>query len=543
LFSRGRAWFISSGSFWLWREKKSPWEFDFILLSQGQQQQMSLSKNMIQVIAESMGLPDLDDHLADALAQDVEFRLRDVIQEATKFMSHGRRSKLMARDINTALSAINVDPCYGHSTGLPATFRAVAPGSAPASSFSGASSGSQPAGVPGSGESGEQVFYIDDEVLTFETIATTKLPPCPNDIQLTCHWLAIDGVQPAIRQNPSAEEAAVTLGLTSAKRKRSSQAVQANTSAIAMSGGGSQRMGCSTIDPQQGTMIVEHKPLVKHVLSKELQSYYDTVTEAIKSDDARFQEIAIESIRNDCGLQQLTPYFAQFILDEVSRNLTNLTRLNSLMRMTRALLDSTEMYIEPYLHQLMPAILTCVVGRRLCSEAYEDHWSLREYSAESVELICKRYMSSYSIMQPRITQTFLDAILDPSRPLPAHYGAIVGFAALGHRVVELLLIPNVAFYYREVLQPLLEAQNANTRNVEAIRVRQALLDAVGKYLHWTIKEHAAALAQLTRSETRPQHQIERLARLLPTSSEHLLQLLRIFGPQLDPFLTVAPTES
>lgn len=330
-----------------------------------------------------------------------------------------------------------------------------------------------------------------------------------------------------------------------------------------MSGGGSLRLGCSGVDSSGSLQMVEHKLLVKHVLSKELQAYYDTVTEAIKSDDLRFQEVVLESIRNDCGLQQLTPYFSQFILDEVPRNLSCLPRLRALMHMTRALLDATEMHIEPYLHQLMPAILTCVVGRRLGANPHasssssssslsspsssssasssstaispdNDHWSLRDDAAQLVEFVCRRYASSYATLQPRITQTLLDG-LDPTRSHTTHYGALVGLAALGAQVIELLVVPNVAYFYKTVLSPSLQATDA-VQLAEAQKVRGALLETVGRFFQRQVRDHATALATMVKSEKAPQHQIDRLARLLPNSASSMKEIRDIFGAALDPYL-------
>lgn len=43
------------------------------------------------------------------MAHDVEFRTREIIQEAGKFMMHSRRAKLTVNDVNMALEAKNVD--------------------------------------------------------------------------------------------------------------------------------------------------------------------------------------------------------------------------------------------------------------------------------------------------------------------------------------------------------------------------------------------------------------------------------------------------
>ena len=69
-------------------------------------------------------------------------------------------------------------------------------------------------------------------------------------------------------------------------------------------------------------------------------------------------------------------------------------------------------------HQLVPAVLTCVVGKRLCSDpATEDHWKLRDLSAGVVATVCRRFGASYPNLQPRITKALFEALADPSKPL------------------------------------------------------------------------------------------------------------------------------
>ena len=68
-----------------------------------------LPTESIKIIAEFAGIADLKDDVAQALAQDIEYRLRDIIQEAMKFMRHAKRSKLSTEDINHALKVRNLE--------------------------------------------------------------------------------------------------------------------------------------------------------------------------------------------------------------------------------------------------------------------------------------------------------------------------------------------------------------------------------------------------------------------------------------------------
>ena len=55
----------------------------------------------IKVIAQHVGIESLADEVARALAPDVEYRLREVIQDACKFMRQSKRVELSTEDVNS----------------------------------------------------------------------------------------------------------------------------------------------------------------------------------------------------------------------------------------------------------------------------------------------------------------------------------------------------------------------------------------------------------------------------------------------------------
>jgi transcription initiation factor TFIID subunit 6 len=112
------------------------------------------------------------------------------------------------------------------------------------------------------------------------------------------HWLAIEGVQPAIVQNP-----------TPADLKSSDQ----TTTSSSVGGGSSSSLAASS-----GTDGVETKAQIKHVLSKELQLYFEKVVNALTNEETEsIRETAIASLRNDRGLHQLVPYLVAFVAEKV----------------------------------------------------------------------------------------------------------------------------------------------------------------------------------------------------------------------------------
>eukprot|EP00232_Nephroselmis_pyriformis_P011453 CAMPEP_0182887652 /NCGR_PEP_ID=MMETSP0034_2-20130328/20963_1 /TAXON_ID=156128 /ORGANISM="Nephroselmis pyriformis, Strain CCMP717" /LENGTH=144 /DNA_ID=CAMNT_0025021029 /DNA_START=47 /DNA_END=478 /DNA_ORIENTATION=- len=139
----------------------------------------ALEPSSIKIIAQAVDIPNLSDEAAQAMKPDVEYRLREIIQEGMKFMKHSKRTKLLTEDVNNALRSMNVEPMYGFGNKDPLRFVRAA-------------------GHP-------DVFYVEDRDLSFSQIIEGGLPKCPVDASVRAHWLAVEGVQPDIPENAPAE--------------------------------------------------------------------------------------------------------------------------------------------------------------------------------------------------------------------------------------------------------------------------------------------------------------------------------------------------
>ncbi|KAF6986996.1 hypothetical protein CFC21_004674 [Triticum aestivum] len=407
-------------------------------------------KETIEVIAQSIGIPSLPADVSAALAPDVEYRLREIMQEAIKCMRHAKRTVLTADDVDSALSLRNVEPVYGFASGDPLRFkRAVGH---------------------------KDLFYIDDREVDFKEIIEAPLPKAPLDTAVVAHWLAIEGVQPAIPENPPIDAISAPT-----ENKRTEHA-------------------------KDDGLPVDIKLPVKHILSRELQMYFDKIAELTMSRSSTpvFRE-ALVSLSKDSGLHPLVPYFSYFIADEVTRSLADLPVLFALMRVVQSLLRNPHIHIEPYfcfqhitskmatlvycqLHQLMPSMITCIVAKRLGHRLSDNHWELRDFSANLVASVCRRYGHVYHNLQIRLTKTLVHAFLDPHKALTQHYGAVQGISALGPSAIRLLLLPNLQTYM-QLLDPelQLEKQSNEMKRKEAWRVYGALLCAAGKCLYERLK--------------------------------------------------------
>ena len=70
-------------------------------------------KDSVKDVAESLGIINLRDNIATALATDIEYRIRDIVQSASKCMKHAKRTRMTTSDIDHALRQKNIEPLYG----------------------------------------------------------------------------------------------------------------------------------------------------------------------------------------------------------------------------------------------------------------------------------------------------------------------------------------------------------------------------------------------------------------------------------------------
>ncbi|KAJ3093100.1 hypothetical protein HK102_009532 [Quaeritorhiza haematococci] len=403
------------------------------------------SKDTVVAIGETVGL-SLKDEIASALIQDVEYRIREIVHEAKKFMRHGKRRRLTAEDVNYALRVRNVEVgswrAFGAFQGI--WFSALL--SQPPTSWKVVAQANQ------------RLYYVDDQEVDLDDIIYAPLPPVPLDVTYTAHWLAIEGVQPLIPQNPTPAEIKNMLAKTSPPEKADATPSTTAGAAVPTAAGGetsktvtagppapAEAPGSSGNATAPGTAGdgAPREPLVKIILSKELQLYYEKVTDGLMGPSEELRRVAVESISRDPGLQPLMPYFVEYITENVTKNMRNLPVLWAMMRLTRAILENTNLFVEPYLHQIIPNILTCVVAKRLGQRPTEDHWTLRSFAAVLAAYIVHNYGTRYPTLQPRITKTLLRAFLDPQKGFTTNYGGIVGLKELGPQVLKVLLLPNV----------------------------------------------------------------------------------------------------
>ena len=151
-----------------------------------------------------------------------------------------------------------------------------------------------------------------------------------------------------------------------------------------------------------------------------------------------------------------------------------------------ALVDNKTIFLDPYVHALMPCILTLLLAKRIgpvikLTQENKEEWqdalksqlAIREFAAILLQHIIKVYGSSYSTLRPRITRTLLRALLDSTKPVGTQYGALLGLKNMGNEVLKLVLLGNLKVWYLAIIEK-------NENDYERQILINALLDTLRK---------------------------------------------------------------
>jgi hypothetical protein len=120
------------------------------------------------------------------------------------------------------------------------------------------------------------------------------------------------------------------------------------------------------------------------------------VIDIIESCDIQPLSIVYQILQHDNGLQILIPYLSRFLCLQVKKNLKNRNILMITISAIKCLVLNPYIVLDTHMEQLMPAILTTILGPKLYTNPMEDHWALRSLSAE-VSLILNTIFYIYNI--------------------------------------------------------------------------------------------------------------------------------------------------
>lgn len=312
---------------------------------------MLFSKEILKIYAERNNV-QISDDCYDILSTELEYHLRELIQESNKLRLFSMKKKLTVSQINNVLKANNMQPIFGYSEN---------------SNF---------LNFKQSKKGDGNTFYIpDDEINLEDLLATNKKLLKESKVEnliLNSHWLAIDNVQPDLPEN---------VDINKITKNRLS-------------------------DYQAETQI---KGGVKHVLSTELKLYFEKVMDMIEQycQENKFSNHKIqmtsflEKLKTEVGIQQLVPYFVQVFNEKIVKTPEYSP---AILIFYFSLIKNEYIFIDSHLHDIIPAILTIIVNIK-----YEAYPRSRRHSYEILKWIFGKYSPLYKNLGPRIINSLVKA--------------------------------------------------------------------------------------------------------------------------------------
>lgn len=296
-------------------------------------------------------------------------------------------------------------------------------------------------------------------------ILKEDMPAAPAEIAMNQHWLVVGGVQPEVPENPES----IPL----------QQYEILNTK-------------------ESSDVSVRVHQLQAGLLSEELKLYFLQVIAILErggasQHDRNKQDDVLRNVQHDAGLQELVPFLVRYAQHAIYEHVTsNTDHCTTIVRLVRALLHNPTLHLELHLHELLPALMTCVVAQTLGTAGDLQHWALRREAATTLSECCALFGAEYSTLKSRVLHALCKA-LDGS--LPGRYGGLVAIAHFGCRTIDAFLLPVVLYSWTAWEQELEKADLSAELELEIHMCQQAVLTGISTFLRETsVADKASRLA-------------------------------------------------
>lgn len=230
----------------------------------------------------------------------------------------------------------------------------------------------------------QSVYFLEDEEIDFDKALKEEVITVPPPVRYTgafnishlsgsvlnetaslAHWLAIEGIQPLVPENPTPSSSETKPATAGQGGPSSPRARKQGAAAPAQAPGAAAATTSAT--------------LVKHVLPRELQLYHDRLSAALVGSNERKRTAALSSLRSDAGLQALLPYLIRWVGETVVRVLKgegashvgddgsddeamfggdelDRAKLDIMLDALKAMIDNNTLFVEPYVSKYRRSI-------------------------------------------------------------------------------------------------------------------------------------------------------------------------------------------
>lgn len=433
-------------------------------------------------IAETIGIENISEESCAYLIQELDSKLRQILQTASKYTRHSCTTKLTSSQVNSAIKFHEGKKLYGYTnltnqntpammarctekrgSGEPKGANSqsrlnIGPNGQSISQNSSAGNIS-PKNNPTSKHHNnftsiedtrkrQKIHVLEDTEIDLEEFiekgaGEVKLPL---DVTLKSHWLFVDGVQPSIPENPIPK--ITKPSFQSSQLTDGRRVLNMDGSAVSPS------LHKFDVPIQQGL-----KPVVKHDLSLEQQLFYKEITESIigvkeksvqhGAEDKKVRDEALASLRYATGIHQLLPRFIAFFHEGIKCNVANFSATSDrstaityytvtgfLLKMMDNLNQNVNISLEDYIHEILPGLFTCCLSNKLASPHYKNQFRSRDLSATIISSIVNCYSSSANGLEVRVACQSEIAIRNSSSNIHSLFGSVMVLIKLGEKTME-----------------------------------------------------------------------------------------------------------
>jgi transcription initiation factor TFIID subunit 6 len=179
---------------------------------------------------------------------------------------------------------------------------------------------------------------------------------------------------------------------------------------------------------------------VGDVVNGDLQLYFIRTINLLRDDLVFSKDSALHSLANDACLQQLLPYFLEFIFGQMTLHFQEIQMMDTLIAVARSLVCNKALCSELYVHPLLKIAFSGLLGLDYASLIQDEDNRLREHSAELLRMICQKYELAYPDIRIVAFNHLVDQLFECNITLAAQYGALLGIMALGSEYVERIVL-------------------------------------------------------------------------------------------------------
>ena len=137
---------------------------------------IQISPETVELVAETVGITNLDPTAAVALSEDATYRCREVANICGQLLRHAKRRKLTTKDVNEAFDLYDTDPVLGHGGSDGSTYTMLKEN------------------APNEYENLNILYVPDEKLIDLRTLALAPTPPIvASDACIQATWLSVEG--------------------------------------------------------------------------------------------------------------------------------------------------------------------------------------------------------------------------------------------------------------------------------------------------------------------------------------------------------------